>query len=332
MILAEKITEERKKNGWSQEELADKLGVSRQAVSKWESAGSVPDLQRVIQLADLFGVSTDYLLKDELEQAEMASTVSVEAKDSRPARRVSMEEANVFLDMKRKGATAIANATFMCIISPVLLVILGTMAEDSAFHIAEAFAAGVGLVFLFGMIAAAVFMFIMCGMRESHMEHLEKDFFETEYGVTGMVKEKRRAYEPFFTRGIAVGVVLCILAVVPLVIAGIMEAPDYVYGLLVGLLLLVIAIGVHMIIRVSIVKASYDTLLQEGEFSRAEKKVKRKLDALSGAYWCLATAIYLGWSFWSMRWDYTWIVWPVAGVLYAAVAGVMRLFVKSEEQ
>ena len=71
MILADKITEERKRNGWSQEELAEKLGVSRQAVSKWESAGSVPDLQRVIQLAELFGVSTDYLLRDEMEQAEV---------------------------------------------------------------------------------------------------------------------------------------------------------------------------------------------------------------------------------------------------------------------
>ena len=67
MILADKITEERKKNGWSQEELADKLGVSRQAVSKWESAGAVPDLQRIIQLSELFSVSTDYLLKDEME-------------------------------------------------------------------------------------------------------------------------------------------------------------------------------------------------------------------------------------------------------------------------
>ena len=65
MILAEKIMEERKKNGWSQEELAEKLSVSRQAVSKWESAQSIPDLQRVIQLSEIFGVSTDYLLKDE---------------------------------------------------------------------------------------------------------------------------------------------------------------------------------------------------------------------------------------------------------------------------
>ena len=51
MILADKITEERKRNGWSQEELAEKLGISRQAVYKWESAGSIPDLQRIIQLS-----------------------------------------------------------------------------------------------------------------------------------------------------------------------------------------------------------------------------------------------------------------------------------------
>lgn len=76
MILAEKITEERKKNGWSQEELAEKLGVSRQAVSKWESTGSVPDLQRVIQLAELFAVSTDYLLKDEMTSDATISYVS----------------------------------------------------------------------------------------------------------------------------------------------------------------------------------------------------------------------------------------------------------------
>ncbi|MBR4150069.1 MAG: helix-turn-helix transcriptional regulator, partial [Firmicutes bacterium] len=50
MILADKITELRKKEGWSQEELADKLGVSRQSVSKWESAQSVPDMNRVIAL------------------------------------------------------------------------------------------------------------------------------------------------------------------------------------------------------------------------------------------------------------------------------------------
>jgi transcriptional regulator with XRE-family HTH domain len=67
MILADKIIELRKKNGWSQEELAEKLSVSRQSISKWESAQSVPDMGRILRLSELFGVSTDYLLKDELE-------------------------------------------------------------------------------------------------------------------------------------------------------------------------------------------------------------------------------------------------------------------------
>lgn len=71
MILADKIIEERKKNGWSQEELANKLGVSRQAVSKWESSGSIPDLQRILQMSELFGVTTDYLLKDEIEEERL---------------------------------------------------------------------------------------------------------------------------------------------------------------------------------------------------------------------------------------------------------------------
>ena len=328
MILADKITEERKRNGWSQEELAEKLGISRQAVSKWESAGSIPDLQRIIQLSELFGVSTDYLLKDEMDSS---SYISTEVTEAEPVYRVSIEEANLFLDTKRKAAPIIANATSMCIISPALLVLLGGMADSHVGHVSEGLAAGTGLVFLFGMIAAAVFLFITCGMRESHMEHLEKENFETEYGVSGMVKEKRSAYEATFSRGIAVGVVLCILAVVPLLLVGIMEATDYVCCIFTALLLLLIAVGVNMMIRVSIIKSSYDTLLQEGEFSKSEKRVKRKLNALHGAYWCLVTAIYLGWSFWTMRWHFTWIIWPVAGVLFAAVSAIMRMIVGAEE-
>ena len=64
MILADKIVEERKRNGWSQEELAEKLNVSRQSVSKWEGAQSIPDLNRIIRMAEIFQVSTDYLLKE----------------------------------------------------------------------------------------------------------------------------------------------------------------------------------------------------------------------------------------------------------------------------
>ena len=64
MIMAEKITMLRKRNGWSQEELAEKLGVSRQAVSKWESGASDPSTTNLMALAKLFGVSAEDLLKE----------------------------------------------------------------------------------------------------------------------------------------------------------------------------------------------------------------------------------------------------------------------------
>ncbi len=65
MNISEKILKLRKEKGLSQEAFAEKLGVSRQSVSKWESSGSLPDIDKIIAMSELFGVSTDYLLKDE---------------------------------------------------------------------------------------------------------------------------------------------------------------------------------------------------------------------------------------------------------------------------
>ena len=74
MILADKIIELRKRSGMSQEELAEKLGVSRQSVSKWEGAQSTPDINRILQLSEIFSVSTDTLLKDEADLPAAAAS------------------------------------------------------------------------------------------------------------------------------------------------------------------------------------------------------------------------------------------------------------------
>lgn len=325
MILADKIIEERKRNGWSQEELAELLGVSRQAVSKWESAASIPDIERIISMADIFGVSTDYLLKDEMERASVAEPSDMGWEKDEPVRKVSIEEANEFLRLKGKNAPKIANGVSLCIMSPVLVTVLCTMAEEPRFRITEALGAGIGCTALFVMIAYAVFTFIKYGMQAEKMEHLEKECFETAYGVSGMVKERKAAFEPVFTRGIAIGVVLCIVSVIPLIIVGAMGLPDYICGIFTGLMLILIAVGVNMIVRVAMVKASYDVLLQEGDYIRREKSISGKLDPFTEIYWCTVTAVYLAWSFITARWEITWIVWPVAGVFFGAFKSVMKL-------
>lgn len=76
MNIADRIQFLRKQKGYSQEELADKVGVSRQAVSKWESEQSVPDLEKIIVMSDLFEVTTDYLLKG-IEPASVTNKKTV---------------------------------------------------------------------------------------------------------------------------------------------------------------------------------------------------------------------------------------------------------------
>lgn len=67
MKLPDKIIKLRKANGWSQEDFAEKLNVSRQAISRWENGSALPDAQNVLQISKLFNVTTDYLLNDDYE-------------------------------------------------------------------------------------------------------------------------------------------------------------------------------------------------------------------------------------------------------------------------
>lgn len=121
MILADKIVSLRKKAGWSQEDLAEKLGVTRQSVSKWEGAQSVPDMDKVVMMSRLFGVSTDFLLKDELEEETPCAAAQ---DDDTPLRRVSLTQASAYLALRKAAAPKIAIATALCIISPVTLILL----------------------------------------------------------------------------------------------------------------------------------------------------------------------------------------------------------------
>ena len=162
MILANKIIALRKKAGWSQEDLADQLGVSRQSVSKWEGAQSIPDMDKIVQMSRIFGVSTDYLLKDELCDEDPIVSVSEEGRD---VRRVSMEEASNYLSLRRRMAPRMAIATFLCVLSPVLLMMLAALSEVPDSGVSENLASAIGLCTMFGFVAVSVGLFISCGSR-----------------------------------------------------------------------------------------------------------------------------------------------------------------------
>ena len=330
MILADKIINLRKKNGWSQEELAEKLGVTRQSISKYEGAQSIPDLDKILKLSEIFGVTTDYLIKDELEEEEYAPSQMQEneSESDRSVHKVTMEMANEYLQIIDWSAGKTAFATMLCILSPIVLLMLGAMSEMPDYHISENATAGIGICVLIVLIAIAVTIFILCGMKTKKYEFMEKEDIETVYGVSGMVKEKRDAYHSMYVTQLVIGIACCICSVIPLFGTLAVSESDFYMVSAVCMLLALVAIGTYFIVRSAAKMNAMNQLLEEEDYTRQKKHENKKMSGPVTVYWLIATAIYLAWSFTTNDWDRTWIIWPVVGVLfpafYAIVSGIRK--------
>lgn len=328
MILADKIVSLRKKAGWSQEELAEQLGVTRQSVSKWEGAQSVPDMDKVVQMSRLFGVTTDYLLKDEIE--EQAAALVEES----PLRRVTMGQAADYLARRRAAAPKVAFAVLLCIVSPVTLLLLAAMSEVQRFPISGNAAAGIGLCVMLVLLAVAVSIFLRADADVRDYRFLEEEPFETEYGVTGMVRQRQREYADTRTRYTTIGAVLYVLAAAPLFAAVCVDGSDLLYVGAVGVLLVLVGIGCLFLVSAGVYSSAMERLLEEGDYARGQKKHRRVLGTVSTIYWLAATAVFLIYTYGPSgngQPQYSWIVWAVAGVLYAAVMGVVRLLLRGRK-
>lgn len=329
MILADKIMMLRKKCGWSQEDLADQLGISRQSVSKWESGMSIPDLEKIVKMSSLFGVSTDYLLKDEIEEELPSETLE---KDSETVRSVSLEEANTYMDLVKSIADKMALAICLFIICPVPLLVLGGLGETYPDIISEDTAGGIGIAILLCMVIAGVIPVILYGMKLSKYEYMEKETFTLQYGVKGIVEKRKEDYEDTFRQGIVLGVALCIASVIPLILAGALDANDFVAACSTCVLLILVATGVFLFVSRGMIHETFTKLLQVEDYAPDKKKSKKVVETVAGIYWCSITAVYLLISFTQNNWDISWVIWPVAGVLYAVVVGIINAFTGKDDK
>lgn len=340
MILADRIIELRKKKGWSQEELAEMVDVTRQSVSKWESGQSLPDLDKILKLADIFGVSTDYLLKDkedtcednfsnrkeeEIQKKEEISQGAESGKTrSFQEKYVTTEEVTDFLRIKQQTAPKVALGVSLCIISPIILILLAGAAEYGIINATEDRMAMLGIAILILIVAAAMAIMIPAGMKSSKYEYLEKEPITLDPDTKNLISSLKDEFQAEFGRRIALGVCLCVISVMPLFIAGVVMDPEdgFHFVVAVALLLLIVSVAVNIFVRAGIRQESYEKLLEEGDYTREEKD--KLLDTISGIYWLLVTAIYLAYSFATFEWHRSWIIWPVAGVLYVIIREIYK--------
>ena len=327
MLLSEKIMSLRKRNGWSQEELAQQLGVSRQSVSKWESMASMPDIQKIMAMSELFGVSTDYLLKDELEElpataiaADYAvssvqsgssdpaaastadspdgSSTSGDASTSKtvaPKLSVSLDTATEYLDAIARTSRPTAGAITLFILGPALLVSLATYSEDALYFDPIRISpdamgiAGICIMMLF--IAAGVGLLILQDMKLAKFKQLKEASLELQYGVEAAVRRRAESTESLRYVQQAAGVCLTILSAIPFLIASYYGTGlTFALGFFVAAIL--VSLGVYLLVYSGILRDGYRVLLQEGDFSHDEKSNKRDSKSAALKYRPIARAYF----------------------------------------
>ena len=306
MILADKIIKLRKQNNWSQEELAERVGVSRQAVSKWEGAQSVPDLQKVIQLSNLFNVSTDYLLKDGFENEKTAENIE-------DMKSVTLSDAQEFLKQRNTASVKIAVGTMLCVFAIVPLVFFAALYENGNIGMSEDMAGMVGLAIGLVMVAVAVGLFLSSGFKNAPFEFIEKEPFHAEYGVTGMVEEKKKNFRSTYIRLNTIAVIMCILAILPVVVSETLFG-ESMAEFMVCVMFIIVGIAVGMFVFAGVRQSAMDKLLQEGDYSKRNKKSCTEMTV----YWLVVLVIFILVSR-LIGFGTSWVVWVAGGILSSNV-------------
>lgn len=282
-IFGENLQFYRKKKALTQEQLAEQLNVSRQTISKWEAGTSYPEMEKILQLCDLFSCTMDTLLRQEAAELEIA--------DSQGYGR--------HMEKRRRGITR-----------GVVLLVLGLASYEllAGFNIMEA------------VLNTLFFCFVIVAVLQLAVTGMQHDIFKKQHPVVGefYTKEERQHFEEKFPSRIATGIGMLLIGFLigmngsglPLR-AGMKE--DFYYGIF----MLLVAIGVGIIVYTALGKEKYDiAAYNQGNMPDSEKKkIDEKVGTWSGCIMILATIVFLVAGLAFGLWHISWLAFPVGGML-----------------
>ena len=271
-------------------------------------------------MSGLFGVSIDYLLKDEIE---IEDSVPLEEEK----KKVSISKANECITKRQKAAQQIAIGVALCVCSPIVLILLAGLSDSG--YVKESLAALFGIIFLFVLVAIAVTIFVYSGLQISEYEVLKKEDFDLEYGVKGIVSEKKKNFKNKYNMHIVLGIILCFIGVIFLVSFSVALEDLYII-IAVCILLLCCSVATYLFTYAGMIMGTYNLLLREVEYAQ-DKKSRSIIDAFSSCYWLIITGVYLLISFLTENWGLTWIIWPIAGVVFAAIVTILDATLKNKK-
>lgn len=293
MNLGENLQNLRKQNGLSQEELAEQLDVSRQAVSKWESNQTYPEIEKIMLICDLFHCSMDTLVK---------GTIKEESDEK--------QEYDTFMMKFGKG---ISFAIFLILVGVTLL--LTVMAFSPNKESLEEYTM-IGVIFLFVFIAMAVPIFIILGIKMEHIKQKYKNLYDI------YTKEEKEEYNQKFSITIAFSVSMILVGVVIMLT---------LYGLHIfnknslfpiAIFMVFITGIVPVIVKAGIEKEKFEmTILNNIKEQNASEALIGKISAV---IMISATIIYFILGFVMNLWKINWILFPIGGMLCGIVSIVLN--------
>ncbi|MCI8490247.1 MAG: hypothetical protein HFJ04_08405 [Lachnospiraceae bacterium] len=241
--------------------------------------------------------------------------------------RLTLEQAVNYLNAQETFGTKIGFGVMLCILSPVASCLVSALQEAGIFT--SNLADSLGAIILFGMVAIAVGIFIISGNAVSKYEAYKKSKIILDYSAKKEINGQYEAFHQASGAKIAVGVILCILSVIPAILASAIFEGTSLYWIsdLSGSgLFLFVAAGVFLFITVGTKQSAFERLLDIGNQSAKKAKQEKndkRIQLVASIYWPVVTAAYLIWSFATWDWGFSWIIWPVAGIIFGSISAVI---------
>lgn len=236
-------------------------------------------------------------------------------------RQISINDVKSFISAKTSAGYMVALGVLLCIISPVGFIMTEYMKVNDGIC--------VGLFFLF--IALAVGLFVFSGFVMEKWKYFKRQPCIIDFATAEYVHNEKENYRITKALFMTVGIMLCVVCFVPLVVMGEFFGIGGLFeGIGVALMFFLVAVGVFFIITASAKEEAYNQVLkinkkgtlgaefvmsQMDAFSKQGDYSNKTLAAVMSVYWPTVTCIYFCWSFLTMNWHITWIVWVIAGLV-----------------
>lgn len=311
MTFADKLMRLRRQKGWSQEELADKLDVTRQAVSRWEGAQTYPDLPKLLQIGEIFDVSLDYLLKNEIEEAH---TVSVVEEHKESGEKLDCAEVDAYLRKSVSASACGAVATAFFILAPIICIYFlyagFTMASIPA--LISAVLSGV-IPFVCILIASASLVFAIKRVG-AYEKQLGREFYldeETQKNVQASRDGRKKVRVSLLSFG-----VLFLLTTAGMAVGAILDGLNQVYYFIFGVLISA-DLAASCFMGAYLLDKPFRILSEKGKY---EKKSRRFAKAvISVVYWVIVSLIFCANFLWFDNKDIAVAAIVVGAIIYFAV-------------